>query len=397
MKPRILLSLALVLTNSACASRNIMFNPPTLPAAAPHTTRVFMDWDGELYPSVDVGNFDPKEHQASLAIFFRQSQVDNAPEWASLRREYGIGNGGFEAEWSTVQDSIIERTVRRVTSTSSRDPIVILIHGYNNEADSAAAVYDSVRSALRDVEALGQNPTFIDIYWDGRTDGGSKLRNMSAWNYAQHNAYSVGLTVRRILNRLPHNRPVRILSHSHGAKVASVALWNVTTSLDYDVTPRWMAWYRGALVDTVMYRRPSHPDLRLGMIVPAMPGNVISDINPAGSEIAAVPGTLPTRLVVGRNRHDVAVGKHFFGLGRLINSAWGGSTTLGARPQEFGKRDDDWNLPGQPQRAFCVDFSNTRIRPREHNWTTYMEREAIGEFLDLLFTDEVPQQYRCEG
>ncbi len=399
MTSRIILLLALTLINSACASRNIMFNQSTLPAPALNTTRLFMDWDGELYPSVDMSNFDRREHKASLAFFFAQAKEEHATEWAALGRAYGLGNGNFENEWNTAQDSIIERTVRQITGMNTQDPIVVLIHGYNNEAGAATTVFDSVRSALRNVRELGRNPSFIDIYWDGRTDLGSKLRNMSAWNHAQHNAYSVGLTLRRILNRLPHDRPVRILTHSHGAKVASVALWNVASSLDYDVTPQWMNWYKGALVNTVTYRRPSHPDLRLGMIVPAMPGNVISDINPAKSRIAPVPGMLPARIVIGRNVHDLAVGKHFFGLGGIINSAWGGSTTLGARPGEFEKHDDDWNQPGQAQTAFCVDFSHTNVTPREHSWTTYMAREAIGEFLELLFSDdtELPTQYRCSG
>jgi hypothetical protein len=398
MKQHVLVMLALVLSASGCASRNVIFNPSASPSAAPQVTRVFMDREGDIYPSVDISNFEPKKHHASLKFFFQQAQLARSSEWTDLTREYGLPAGSFDMNWQVVQDSIIERTIRRVTSSGGApDPIIVVIHGYNNEQDPARTVFDSVRKVLGEKSIGGRNPSFVEIYWDGRTDLGSKLRNMSAWNYAQHNAYSVGLTLRRILSRFPAERPVRILTHSHGGKVASVALWNVRTSIDCDVTNEWLDWYNAALVDTLRYRRPEHPDLRVGILVPAMPGNVIGDINPENSRIAPVPGTPPTRLIIGRNVHDFAVGKHFLGLGGIINSAWGGSTTLGARPGEFEAYADEWNIPGGPWVAFCVDFSGTEVRPREHDWTTYMRREAIDEFLALLFTNSTPVQYRCRG
>lgn len=196
---------------------------------------------------------------------------------------------------------------------------------------------------------------------------------------------------------LPERPAFHLTRELRGGKIASVALWNVTSSLDQTVEV-WRNWYDSLRNDPVRYSTPTHPDIRLAMIAPAMPGNVIGDHADPDSSTTPAGGRVPIdRLVVGQNRRDKIVMKAFiFG---LPLPAYFGSTTLGGSPSEFPFYAPGFNRPGEPPIAFCVDFSQSRgPNPKEHAWTSYMQREAVGEVLDLLFLDEASgQRYPCAG
>lgn len=385
-----ILTLSLLALTGACGqTHNVMFSPA--PLGEPPTVRVHFDREGQLYPRRAVDTVRLRGSSgASLRSYYRQASTTTSPEWMALLRHYQVADGPFDLVWERVQGAIREDAAVRLRRMNA--PLLVLIHGFNNTRGEASAAYETVRAVLAERGGDAARGSILEVYWDGHTARGAGRRD--AWMYAQHNAYHVGVELRRVLREIPRSTPVRILSHSHGGKVAAVALWNVESSVDRGRTTRgWQAWYDAVLRDTVRYRRPEHPDVRLAMIVPAMPGNVIGDLD--SLENRDVPGVRPTRVIVARNRHDVAVGKHFFGLGGLISSAWGGATTLGARPDEYEKYASVLNRPGGPVVGHCLDYSGTSIAPRVHDWTVYMRREATRPLLDLLFGEGGEGEWSC--
>ena len=392
--PAILLSLV----GAGCVSRPVLYNPTGMPAPAASTTRVLFDRWGDLYPSVHVDTLEMKRLPTdSLSGYYEYLKQQRRPEWRSLLGHYGVEDGEFLSTWQTVQDSIVARTVRAAVATAGEGPLIILSHGYNTTGGGGINAYSSVRAALQRRGIAPGGAGILEVYWDGRTDLGQHLRkNKSAWGWGQNTAYAVGLGLRRILNTVPHETPVRILTHSHGGKVASVALWNVTTSLD-NVVPAWERWYDSLRMEPVRYSTPRHPNIRLAMIVPAMPGNVLGDYADTTDNTTPIGGGMVVdRIVVGQNRRDKTIQKNWL---IIPLPAYFGSTTLGARSTEYRAYASLLNLPGQPPVAFCVDFANSPgPNLKKHDWPLYMQRDAVREVLDLLFLDDIPQQrYRCRG
>lgn len=382
----------LAVVATGCVSRPVLYNPAGMPAPAAATTRVLFDRWGDLYPSGQVDTMDMKRLPTdSLSGYYEYLKAQGRPEWPSMLAAYGVEDGEFNQAWQTVQDSIVARTVAEAVAAAGDGPLIILAHGYNTTARGGLNAYDSVRAALQRRGVASGGAGILEVYWDGRTDLGQHfLKNKDAWKRGQNTAYTVGLGLRRILNTVPHETPIRILTHSHGGKVASVALWNVTESLD-DVVPAWERWYDSLRMDSIRYSTPIHPNLRLAMIVPAMPGNVLGDYTDTTDNTTPVGGPmLIDRIIVGQNRRDKTIQKAW-----LIKPfpARFGSTTLGALAGEYYEYADRLNKLGQPPVAFCVDFAaSSGPDPKQHDWHLYMRREAIEEVLDLLFLEQVPQQ-----
>jgi hypothetical protein len=383
---------AVLATGCASLSRNVLFDPTFHADRPARPVRVFLDWQGDFYPLVETDTAKVGAHDASVRRYYQWARTNEPAQWRAFLGALGLADGGgFDAIWQAGQDSLVERAARDAAAAAAGRPLVVLIHGYNNQQREADSIFAAVRDTLlrRDLPHGGAG--YLEVYWDGRTDLHNRARNPSAWGYAQHNAYMVGLGVRRVLNRIPHGVPVRILTHSHGAKIASVALWNVTTSIGSRDAP-WRSLYDARRRDPVRYATPTHPDLRIGMIAPAMPGNVLGD-NFQGA-VTPLASTPVGRLVVGQNRKDFAVAKRFGPI--HLNPATHGSTTLGSRHAEFARYAPFFNLPGQPERAFCIDFTENAKDASVHDWMRYMGRDAIGAFLAALFSDPVPPpEHRC--
>jgi len=351
-----------------------------------------LDRWGDLYPGTPVDRIRLAAADDSLSGYYETAKRNSHPDWMHLLSMYGVNDGAdFMSVWQSVQDSIVARTIRDAAEVAGRGPLVVLIHGFNTNEREAVEGYAAVRNVLR--QKGYRDGGILEVYWDGRTDLGNRLRNPHAWRRAQHNAYGVGLGLRRILSAVPHQTPVRILTHSHGGKIATVALWNVTSAIP-KTRDVWRTWYDSLRMDTLRYRTPAHPDLRLAALVPAMPGNVIGDRS-LGAHSSTPPGATPPvhRLVIGQNRRDQIVQKRF--IPGISLRAFAGSTTLGASPSEYNHFAPAFNPPGREPVAFCVDFADVPD-PHDHKWTSYMQRAPIDEVLRLLFRDVPPtQSYPC--
>ncbi len=234
------------------------------------------------------------------------------------------------------------------------------------------------------------------------------------WPWAQANGYYVGMELRRVLSALPHDRPVRILTHSLGAHVVTAALWNVSSKLSGGVlqaTVRdeanapavWVRYFNG--FSSPAYRTPTHPDLRLAMIVPAMPGLTFGgatntdyyDRNYEGRPPVTAPYQMPRngppstydRIVIGQNARDQVIEK-FIHVPTIY-----GSTTLGSHYDEFRNAVAPV-LNGRPELnggrsvvAYRVDIREALpgVNEVKHDWDLYLHRKNIRQLTDCLFTE----------
>lgn len=388
----------LLLTATGCmryGANNVVYSGRLLTSSAPApTTRLFIDRNGDIYPSLAVNASRLRRDDDALALYYRRAQRQRAPEWQALLERYRVADGDFGPTWTAVQDSIANRAVRSIAEFARTGTLVVLVHGFNNTGPQARVSFDSVRNAVRQHGVPGNDPRFLEVYWDGLTTTRWPQNILGVWGGAQHNGFNAGLALRRVLSGVSHDTPVRILTHSHGAAVAAAALWNVQSKLDPAVmgTP-WHCAYLQKLADATRYRTPTHPDLRLGMIVPAIPGNVLADY----AERTPKEGfNHYERVIIGQNADDAIITKFF------IPSAWLGSTTLGGRFSEYEQHSPALMRVGEPERVFCIDFAGSEANQStaffwdKHDWRVYMERDAASDFLTLLFHDSVPSTpYRC--
>jgi hypothetical protein len=402
------LAAALLCVLGACASYNVRLGDHAAAAVRPpdggaRLVRIYYDRDGDLYPQPLLGVPVPNSeldgrHQLKLQNHFELHRLNRQPSvWDAVIDSLRLPAAAPDSVlWTAIQDSLTARAVaavRRATEEGERKrTLVVLIHGFNNVPESAESGYEAAR---RHLDTAGYAPpsrtAYLEVYWDG-------LRNavgLPIWSRAQFNFPLVGVSFRRVVNGVPADVPVRVITHSSGGPLISNTLWDASATLqtnhDTNTWPRYEHWYRGAAPATGgHWAIPSHPNLRVGMIVPAMPGETFLNFR-------AVAGG-PARIVIGANPNDMAIRK--LGLptaGKLQPSCQqGGSTCLPARRNQYCKVAKP-RLAGDPDtRLGLIDFS----RQRSHRlwWTAgyfdvhdldvYFKRRDMARFLDMVFADE---------
>jgi hypothetical protein len=252
---------------------------------------------------------------------------------------------------------IAEDFARRLNSfclparAGSPRTLVILVHGINNSYPEARRSYRLAQLVIRDrFPAL--DAAFLEIYWDARR--GDPL---GFWGHARASSKWVGLGLRRVLAGLDHRIPVRALSHSRGASVITSALWDLPLFEEREEDERFATAQRSV-------PPPTHPGIRLGLVVPAVPETDFDD--------CPVPGG-PERVIVAVNEDDPAVGKG------LLNAGWIGSTRLGCSIEAY--RYVEALLNRERAVAHLVDVSSSDV----HDFKDYLLRRAVSErFLPLL-------------
>jgi hypothetical protein len=286
---------------------------------------------------------------------------------------------------------------------TGRKPLVMLIHGTNPGIPAYPEMEDTIRARyFPDGKVV-----FAEVFWPG----GAFLRDVHPWGYAQHNSYGAGLGVRQVLSALPDDIPVRIITHSMGGGVAAGALWNVVSKIQQ---PKWYkrnGWLREwrdeyiARLDS--FPTPTLKDIRVGMLVPAMPGCTFDDfarpapsVNPENYRVGSGSGLgcgfgenamtdsvrRPNirRIVVGANENDFVIQAVI----RQCSAV--GVRCLGSRESDFTDYVEPINKLGTEVRRSLI---TTREAPREarglaleaHYFKTYVTSPVNKEFFDLLF------------
>lgn len=179
---------------------------------APGVVQTFVDANGTFYPNNWRANSVIGERD-----FERADSLLNAVAGdRDITRRNALH--AYEERWlQTVAEEV--RGSRRV---------FILIHGFNDAAETARASYEVVRSNLD----IRPDDAVIEFYWDGlKTWGGpvgKRLASGRIWFWATGYSQVGGSRgLRRILDRI-ENADVYLISHSRGASVSLSALSNPT-------------------------------------------------------------------------------------------------------------------------------------------------------------------------
>lgn len=391
-----------------------------LPNQDVNVTRIFLDRDGSLYPDslikVDDELLDEKIeventevhvslHKGYLLNYFRYVKPE---EYKQLKKRYNIPDYlNKTREWAdlqyAMQTEIYTKLNRRLAEQSiqrgDKSTLVVLIHGYNvpQEIGKPYGPYEATKQRIKNDYFKDQPVEFLEVYWDGMQ--GNPL---TIWSYAQANAAFVGLTLRGILDGVEKEYPIRILTHSLGATVATNALWNVravkqSKKQHGDTLSRWWVPKEGGnpvtklcfgdmRTDSVHYKTPQHPNLRLASIAPAQPGLTYIDyLNRTPYD----PDSLGwyQRVIIGYNNNDIATSK---GLPFLAKSGFG-ATSLAVFKDEYGKyvypRVTEANYRSKTK-AYWIDLYPNRIFYSGHGLVKYLAQPATAKLLDLLFKSD---------
>ena len=285
-----------------------------------------------------------------------------------------------------------------------RKPLVILIHGTNPGIPAYGEMEDTIRRRY----FPDGNVVFAEVFWPG----GAFLRDLHPWGYAQHNSYGAGLGLRQVLNALPPDVPVRIITHSMGSGVAAGALWNVVSKIQLARWYKFDGWrtdWRNEYVAKLdSFPTPALNDVRVGMLVPAMPGCTFDDfarpapsVDPTnymvgrGSRLGCGFGSnaiaQPTRrenirrIIVGANPNDFVIEA----VVRRCDAL--GVRCLGSRADEFTRYVTPIGRLGTDVRRELITTGDTASERRSgaalesHYFRAYVANPVNQKFFDLLF------------
>lgn len=414
---RSLLMIVAACTLPGCRSTNVLFSDTQrVPHPDAGVVSIVYDRYGSLYPSenvhVDAAALRTARGPDLLRLegYFRKEHANQTPVWRALVAEAPTQSPGaatsFDTAWRDVQASLRSQVVQRIeglalANRATPRPVIVLVHGFNNDREEALAWYEEARRLVR---ARKPEAVFLDVYWDGLVASGIPL---NIWTRAQYNFPLVGLEFRRVLNTLDPRIPVRVLTHSSGGPLIASTLGDASCPLpgndrdyqryhqlvrDHTAPADTFCRTKGALrrrnvpADPALageresYRPPNPHDFRVGMIVPAASPNTFTSFT------RGTDG--PDRLIFGINSEDLANGKVF------MSCRFRGTTCLSARPKLFCREV----LPvfrGNPHTSvYLFDFNRSGVNRRAfwwwdaHNMRVYLQRDDMQRFLKLLLDDE---------
>lgn len=412
--------LALLTTLSSSSTRNIPNDPAhhavfgclVRNAPADGILRLYLDSGGDIYPPA---NFLPASNdglrqvdnlpnqQADLQWYFDRNPAVRKQLFAAHGLREPIGpNPPFDYDnvaWDALRREMARRFAHAIDSATANGtkPLLVLIHGFNvadtahtTQGDCAtrppakvraAAYYPTIRRLL-----IAQRPelaaaTWLEVYWDGFQEAPLRI-----WGAAQLSARYAGLGVREVLRQIQPTTPVRVFTHSAGGIVITQALWNSDP-----VTKRGakLLEEKQLLGMLATIPTPALPDLRVGMLVPALTSEAFSFYNERTFASATATKPVPDyRIVVGQNRRDFAVNK-----GPLGSEA-AGATSMGARAAAYEYAKEKCACAGlRPPVDFCVTTASGEVPDRfkhpigplvyeEHDWRLYFERRKPGAAAD---------------
>jgi Alpha/beta hydrolase of unknown function (DUF900) len=260
---------------------------------------------------------------------------------------------------------------------------VVFIHGFNDAYPDA--YYFSLRREIN--EHLTNQPTYIEVYWDGLNAMGSNPAIAGIWQKARLNSAKVGLGLRNTLKDINKDANLTVITHSLGASVATHFLFNPNVwpkkfqeKLETD--------YQSSDIPT-----PACKSISLGLLAPAISGTTIFD-----DVLNTVPISNESNLkkiILGYNHFDYAVTK-----GGLFPKAFG-NTSLGA-DADFEVNKTIAIINKKIPSAICkgIDFSYTsskamidtlskkekkKLKQSEHAILFYQQNIHFKTFLNSLF------------
>jgi len=300
-------------------------------AADSSVFRVAFDGCGHIYP-------DPKEQELD------ENRL-------AARRSCVARCVGEDYDSKGIAARFAER-INAACAGAQERTLVILVHGICNPYPVARRTFELARMRLAQ-RYPNQEFAFLEVYWDGKL--GSPL---GAWGAARRASKWAGLGLRALVTGIDERIAIRAISHSRGAALLASAIWNVQLLEEPAENERFAALQRDL-------PPPSHPSIRLGWLVPAMPE----------TDVESMRGECQ-RIVMTVNENDPALGKGF------LPASMFGSSALGCDPAAARR------ALGEGRPVVCLDSSHSA----EHDFKdALMERSFMAEFLPALMgADESP-------
>ncbi|MGV6493271.1 hypothetical protein ACTUVK_003477 [Stenotrophomonas rhizophila] len=417
------------------------FSDENREAALPAT--IFMDRTGDLYPSasvpVDRNQFVSVGHDkfkaGRLKEYFRQIAARDKTILATLSRDAGMKDvavsefsDAFWEDYQAARRMQIGAEVQQLAAgaaTQQPRPVVVLVHGYRNSYCDAQTWYRSLTERLR---AIDPDVRVIELYWDGLAGG----RFVTLWTRAQWNMPLVGVGLRRVINDIPTQIPLRFVGHSSGLPMLGSAFGDASqaflkgcpsprekrrpgdarspeygdTGLPDGCKPasaaflqregcyyyrvRGVACPRTAQFDKDTYRFSERHDLRLAGIAPAASPDTFYRYAPESR--------FPlSRIALATNPRDSATAK--YGYGSLACKAFG-SSCLSVMPElAFKTLSNAYGASNTTIAVWNFDKSDGTQTPRVFPyWTTrhsvegWSQNSLFEPFLRFVLTDEIPAE-----
>lgn len=372
--------LALCAVTSTASAQRVVFSEAE---RADSQTAFYMDGQGDLYPPAsiridyrDMTAARPVDEYATLkALFKEMAEKPDDRQWRAVLASAKVRpSGNFEADWAAVQTAYRQQTAERIrTAAQGADQVVLLIHGFNNDYRDATDWYAAVEEDFnRFAKSQGTKVSFVRMYWDGLVGSPPAI-----WTAAQANGPWVGLELRRLLNLLPSDFPLRVFTHSSGAFVMTNAMGDGSSAY-----PKLGHGYREMAAGGGGYDIPRLTNLRVAMLVPAQPLSAFAEYEHADG---TSHGLVPQRLILGTSKHDFATGK----ARALTKCTWYGATCMTTMPSDACRRV--WGDLGQ--KPLLVNFRQKWWGSHDHAVIAYMRDPEWPELARGLLADEpgVPQ------
>ncbi len=402
--PLILLLFLSAQTMAQSANRQVFWRNIQAKYAADTTkvVRVYLDKFGYFYPStavaIDQDNFyyPPSTRTFKKRLSAKSIASANVYEYFHLHndRQQALFNyyrvtasGNYLNDYRAVEEKELQnlnRQVHQLVTQFQAKTVVFLIHGFN-----VADPTDDYDLFIKSVGDNGYNekvkPVYVEIYWDGLT-AEKWYDYLAIWEHAQNNTRWISLSVRNLIQHLTDRLNFVIVTHSLGASVGTGALFNTSS--------KWKLSEDKAEVDSIAAAIPAPVDvpIRLGMIVPAIPGGAtFVDFDKRSPDIIATRNNI-NRIIIGYNPLDYATKK-------VILSKYFGATTLGCDNGYGTSRDElsrvaqamagcGYNDTSQQSLLFRIHFTSPPVfgKYEDHSFGAYMrDQDDFKTFLTRLF------------
>lgn len=386
MRPYPIFALLAVL--AGCRNHNTYFPTPLrVEHADSRVHAIYFDRYGDLYPGTAVSFCrDSLQDGDGLRDFFARNSARSGSAWRQLIADTGLSSmeaqADFPIAWQAVQTRLKERAMERIRELGAVEgrPVVMLVHGFNNEFESARSDYDSIRTIV-DSRLGRENVRYLDVYWDGMNKA---FIPIGIWGEAQYNFPLVGVQMRPILAALPPSTPLRILTHSTGGPlIATVfgpthtAFGRKTVGVYWPRDPNYRTHLARDTATTGAFAPPRLNDTRVAMMIPAASAKLFDSL----------PGTPGfSRLILGYSPRDYSVRK-----GWIVPCRRLGATCLGTRLSDICGRAARalGRAPGLDVRVVRLSNASKYIYPGgDHAWLGYLKREGGQRVLDLLLSTQ---------
>lgn len=275
------------------------------------TTIVAFDEFGNIYP-LSPPNIIPslKSKIGRNAAFNLEVEMKN------------IGQPYTTETQNETYDKIVKQIENNAKQAGEGSKIIFLIHGYNNSFKKGSDSYSEIKKLI-DAQSKTQN-TYVEIYWDGLMKGPYTFKiPYWYWGDAMLNSNYVGqVGLRKLINKLPQNTEMNVITHSRGAGV----IFSAISDPEYDKNYKPQA--------TEKFKKDNLKKLRIISIAPAIgSGHVNSDMKDQFPE--------DTKIFIGFNSKDLTLRKFSLHLG--TGNYLMGDTSMGNNNKFYSSLEQKWN------------------------------------------------------